>query len=426
MSGPGPLAGLRVLELASEHAAYAGKLLADFGAEVLLVEPPGGHHTRRFGPFAEELDAGRDDRSLWFWHYNTTKLGIELDLETDAGARTFGELAAHADIVLEAEPVGRLARLGLDDADLRRPGSPLVWVSVTPFGRTDPRSSEAVTDLTMMSGGGIVWMCGYDDHALPPVSSLGNQAFQTASIWAAIGALVAVRARADTGRGQLVDVSIHAAVNVTTEQATQWWLVSDKVVQRQCGRHASHVPTEPVVHRDRDGKEVHTGFPPHELGDLVALVGWIDELGLRDAVPMVALLELAIEAGGIDLSHLRDDELAQECYRAAREALVAIAGHLEGHEFFVQAQTRGLAVGVIYSPEEAMVDPHLVERGFPTTVHQPQLGREVLYPGVPVRFVGTPGGLLPAPSVGRDQARAEGWCRAATQGVPTTEEGLDQ
>jgi crotonobetainyl-CoA:carnitine CoA-transferase CaiB-like acyl-CoA transferase len=402
----GPLAGLRVIELASESAAYAGKLLADFGAEVLLVEPPGGHVTRHYGPYAEEAEA--DDRSIWFWHYNTSKLGVELDLEAADGASMFRELVGHADIVLEAEPVGRLARLGLDADALRDPDGPLVWVSVTPFGRDDPRSSEPCTDLTLVCGGGIAWNCGYDDHALSPMSSLGNQGFQTGSIWAATAALVAIAGRARSGRGQLVDVSMHAAVNVTTEQATQNWLVAGKVVQRQTGRHASHFPTEPVVHPDRDGREVHTGFPAHERKDLVALVRWIDDLEMRDAFPLVTLLEMAIESGGIDLTRLVDDELVQESYRAAREAMVVIASRLDRETFFVEGQRRGFPVGMILTPDETLIDPQMIERGFPTPLHQPQLGRDVIYPGLPIRFTGTPGRIQPAPSLAEHQDRIAG------------------
>lgn len=395
--GSGPLTGLRVIELASEHAAFAGKLLADLGADVLLVEPPGGHPTRRFGPYAEDLDADHPDRSLWFWHYNTSKQGIELDLHTSEGRDHFAQLVSFADIVLEGEPVGRLADLGLDHGQLCGPDSPTAWVSVTPFGRDDPRSAEPFTDLTVVGGGGIAWSCGYDDHTLPPMACLGNQGYQTASIWAAVGALVAAQARRRTGRGQLVDVSMHAAVNVTTEQATQWWLVAGKVVQRQTGRHASHIPTEPIVQLDPDGHEVHTGFPPRTVEELVKLVNWIDDLGLRDELPLVSLLDLAIEQGGIDLSRLHDDPFTQECYRATRDAITLIASTLPQEQFFLDGQRRGFAVGMIRSPDEVMADPHLVARDHPAAVHQPQLGRSVLHAGLPVRFTATPGRIGPAP-----------------------------
>jgi crotonobetainyl-CoA:carnitine CoA-transferase CaiB-like acyl-CoA transferase len=396
----GPLTGLRVVELASGTAAHAGKLLADFGAEVLLIEPPGGHPSRRLGPPADELAATHGDRSLWFWQANTSKLGIELDLDDPHGATQFRRLVAHADVVLEAEPVGRLAALQLDHAQLGAAGAPgerAVWVSVTPFGRDDPRSSEPSTDLTVVAGGGIAWSNGYDDHSLPPMSSRGHQGHQTASIWAAVAALVALRARDRSGRGQLVDVSMHAAANVTTEQATHWWLVSGKVVQRQTGRHASHLPTESVITSDRDGREVHTGFPPRTGAEVAHLVQWIDDLGLRDELPLTVLLEMAIEQGGIDLSKLHDDEFTQECYRAARDSIAMIASKLTSQEFFIDGQTRGFAVGPIMAPDEVMVDEHLVARGFPTPVHQQQLGRDVIHPGLPIRFVGTPGRIRPAP-----------------------------
>ena len=98
----GALAGLRVVELASEHAAFAGKMLGDLGADVIVIEPPGGHASRAYGPFADDVED--PERSLWWWHYNTSKRGVVLDLATDAGADHFRRLAAEADIVLEGEP----------------------------------------------------------------------------------------------------------------------------------------------------------------------------------------------------------------------------------------------------------------------------------------------------------------------------------
>lgn len=393
----GPLTGLRVIELASEHAAYAGKLLADYGAEVLLVEPPGGHPTRSFGPFAEALPAGHPDRSLWFWHYNTSKQSVQLDLHSPIDAARFRELVGFADIVLEGEAPGHLAALGLDHDQLAAPST--VWVSVTSYGRADPRSAEPFSDLTAVAAGGLAWSCGYDDHSLPPMAALGNQGYQTASVWAAVGALVAIEARASTGEGQLVDVSMHAALNVTTEQATQWWLVAGKTVQRQTGRHALHMASELIVAIAADGREVHTGFPPRTLDELVKLVRWIDDAGLRDELPLAALLDLAIEQGGMDLAKLYEDEFTQECFRTCREAIVLLAQHHTADDFFLTGQRRGFAVGMILAPEETMADPHVVARGFPTPVHQPQLGSEIVHPGLPIRFTGSPGRISAAPTL---------------------------
>jgi benzylsuccinate CoA-transferase BbsE subunit len=397
MSRPGPLSGLRIIELASEEAAYAGKLLADMGAEVLLVEPPFGHHTRRFEPFVE--DVKDPERSLWFWHYNTSKMGIALDLEDPEDSATFTKLVSHADVVLEAEPYGRLAGLGLDES-LREHHSELIWVSVTPFGRGNSRAAEQHTDLTMFAGAGPAWSCGYDDHELAPVRAGGNQAYQTASLWAAVAAMVAVNSRTQTGRGQFVDVSMHAASNVTTENASHFWLVDQSTVQRQTGRHAVPWSTPMTITRDRDGYEVLTGFPPRTTKDLQALVDWMAALELDQVFPDIVLLNLAIEAGGIDIYTMDSDPLMAEFYRAARDALGVIASNLSAQEFFIGAQRRNMPVGPIKAPEEVMTDPHLVERGFPVSVHHDEIGRDVVYAGPPVRFNGSPARISrPAPTI---------------------------
>jgi benzylsuccinate CoA-transferase BbsE subunit len=402
----GPLQGLRVVEVASEAAAFCGKLLADHGADVVLVEPTGGHRTRSFEPFAD--DVVDPDRSLWFWHYNTSKRGVTLDFSDAVDADRFRDLVARADVVLEAEPRGHLHGFGLDAVDLRPSLPRLIWVSVTPFGRDDERSSEPVTDLTVLSAGGPVWMCGYDDHTLPPVRGGGNQGYQIAAVWAALGTLLAVHSRELTGRGQVVDVSLHAAVNVTTEQATYSWLVAGEVVQRQTARHAAAQPTDPVIAVDRNGHDVHTGLPPRSAKHLTILVQWLDDLGLRDRFPDIVILELAIEAGGIDLTRLEEDAMTQEHYRAARDAMVLLASSFDGYDFFLESQRRGLPVGVIYAPEEAIADPHLVERGFPVEVHHEDLGRVGTYPGAPVRFTRSPWRLeRPAPRVGQHQAELD-------------------
>jgi crotonobetainyl-CoA:carnitine CoA-transferase CaiB-like acyl-CoA transferase len=96
----GPLSELRVIELASEWTCYAGKLLADLGADVVLVEPPEGAQTRRYGPFLE--DRVDHEGSLWWWHYQTSKLGITLDLDDAQDQSRLRTLFAEADVVLEA------------------------------------------------------------------------------------------------------------------------------------------------------------------------------------------------------------------------------------------------------------------------------------------------------------------------------------
>jgi len=404
---PGPLSGLHVIELASEWTAYAGKLLADLGAEVVLVESPEGAPMRGYGPFCE--DRPDPESSLWWWHYQTSKLGVTLDLDDQQDASLLRRLVAGADLVLEGEPPGRLAALGLDysDAsDASQPGSALIWVSITPFGRDNPRSAEPVTDLTLLAGAGPVWSCGYDDHGLPPVRGGGNQAIHSGGLHAVTATLAAVLHQQATGRGQHIDVSLHAALNVTTEEATFRWLVAGQTVQRQTGRHASPQPTMPTMAPDALGRPVNTGAPPRSPAEFSALLAWFDDLGLREEFPETFLLELGVERGGVDIADLSEDAEVQAIYAAGREALILIASRLDGYDYFVDGQRRGLATSVIYAPEELFDDPHFVARGFPTPVYDEWRECSVTHAGAPIAFGASPWRIARrAPRLGEHNAQ---------------------
>lgn len=400
---PGPLDGLRVVELASEYAAFCGKLLADYGAEVILVEPPGGAPQRNYAPFVDDLPD--PERSLWWWHYQANKFGVVIDLDAADGQAQFRDLVASADIVLEAEPPGRLAALGIDAPDLRAANAALIWAALTPFGRDNPRSHEPATDLTVLATGGPVWSCGYDDHDIPPVRGGGNQGYQTASLHTAIAVLVAVLHRDFAGVGQFIDVSMHAAVNVTTEFASYSWLVAKETVQRQTARHASARPTQATVAEDIQGRFVPTGVPPRSAREFQILIDWIDENGWRDEYPETFFLDMGRDRGGVTLLETLEDVEVQAIFYAGRGALQFIASRLTSYEFFLQGQRRGMAVPVVYSPEEVMEDEHYSARRFPVTVDHPELGRPVTYPGAPFIMEASPWRFRRhAPRLGEHQA----------------------
>lgn len=425
---PGMLHGLRVVELASEHAAFAGKMLADGGAEVVVVEPPGGHRTRWFEPFLD--DEPGLERSLHWWHYNAGKLGVTVDLEAadgaddDGGVDLLRRLLATADIVLEGETSTRLADLGVDHTWARTAHPDLVWVSVTPHGVAARTPEPApVTDLTILAAGGPVWSCGYDDHDLPPVRGGGNQGYQTACVWAVVGALTAVLHRDVTGAGQHVDVSMHAAANVTTEAATYEWLVGQRTVQRQTGRHAAVVPTMGNRVTGTDGRTIQTGVPPRTPAQFRALLAWMDEVGTRDDFPEAFFLEMGAERPETDYRQLGDDVEATAILGAAREALNHLAARCTSEEFFKGAQRHGLAVGINYSPEEVLADEHFVARGFPVDIEHPELDRVVRYPGAPFVADAAPWRVARrAPLLGEHDDQVLGplraGCRSSTSSQP--------
>jgi crotonobetainyl-CoA:carnitine CoA-transferase CaiB-like acyl-CoA transferase len=399
----GPLDGLRVVELSHEHVAFAGKLLADLGAAVTVVEPPGGSVQRTYGPFLEDEPGA--ERSLWWWHYNTSKRSVVADLATADGAAAVRTLVAGADVFLTAQRPAELAPAGLDWATLGAADARLVMATITPFGTSSARGDEPVTDLTLLAEGGPAWSCGYDDHALPPVRGGGNQSFHAAGNWALLSLLTALLAREETGTGQHIDVSMYAAANITTEMATYGWLMAGAEVQRQTGRHAAPVLTPVVQVRCADGRYATTGVPPRDPQTFAAILDLLDRLGLRDEFPSSVVLQLGAELDApLNFADALTDALVAEILTAARDVVWFLGEHLPAYEFFVETQSIGLATGIIYTPGEAMADPHFVARGFPAEVEHPELGRSFTYPGAPYRFTATPWRATRAPLLGEHQS----------------------
>ena len=383
-----PLEGVRVLEFCDEKGAWAGRLMAGLGATVTKVEPPGGDPTRAYAPFLD--DEPGPERSLYFWYYNAGKRSQVLDLDSAEGRDRFRELAADADILIESQPWGRMRDLRLDHADLRQANPGLIYVSITPFGREAPHADELATELTLAAGGGFAWMNGYDDHSLPGVRGGGNQAYHTGCHFAVMSALTALLYRDATGEGQLIDVNMHAAINVTTEAGSYTWLVNQGTVQRQTGRHAGITPSMPSQVRCADGRYVNTGVPPRKPADFRAMLGWLSDLGLVEDFHSAPLLELGMQRERIDLSRIAEDPELQAIFGAGREAYEFIARRVDAYDFFSGGQDRGFQVGIVYPPEDVFSDPHFVARGYPVQVEHPELGRTFTYPGAAITFNGSP------------------------------------
>ena len=387
-NAPGALTGLRVVELAREPLALAGKLLADMGADAILVEPPGGDPSRSYPPFQDDI-AG-DDRSLYWWHYHTSKRSVVLDLDSADGQARFRALIATADVLLEAEPRQRLKALGLDYEELAALKPDLIHVAVTPYGRNDPQSDLPYTDLTLMAAAGPPWSCGYDDHSLPPIRG-PQQGYHTACHFAAMSALTALLHRGVIGEGQFIDVSMTACSNVTTEAASYSWLVAERTVQRQTGRHASVSPSGETQQQCADGRYANTGVPPRQPAEFAALDAWLKELGLDAELPEAVFLEMGSNwQGPFDLAKIGTDDEITAIFGAGRAALKLIASKVSAQDFFTGCQRAGLAVGVVNAPEEAFEDEHFKARGFQVPVHHEDIDQTIVYPGAPYALTASP------------------------------------
>ncbi len=159
--GNGPLGDLRVIEVGGEVGEWCAKLMADLGADVIKIEPPGGAAEREIGPFLDDIPTA--ERSLHFWHYNTSKRGITLDLESVAGRELLRRLADTADVVLKSYPPGYLPSIGLGYRELEGSNPRLVMCSLTPFGQQGPWRDYRTSDLVHLAVGGQMGECGYDE-----------------------------------------------------------------------------------------------------------------------------------------------------------------------------------------------------------------------------------------------------------------------
>ena len=407
MTGPGDpagaLHGVRIVELTSAPIAWAGKLLADMGADVILVEPPGGDPSRNYPPYLDDQPGA--DRSLYWWHYHTSKRSVVVDLDESGDRERFRALIAAADVLLEAEPRKRLGAVGLDYDDLKAIRPELIHVAVTPYGRNDAKSDLPFTDLTIMAASGPPWSCGYDDHSLPPIRG-PMQGYHTASHFAVLSVLTALLHRGVAGQGQFIDVSMTAANNVTTEAASVTWLVAQKTVQRQTGRHASVLPSRETQQLCADGRYANTGVPPRRPREFAALIKWLKELGLDAELPEAVFLEMGANwEGPFDLAKIGRDDAVTAIFGAGRDALKLIASKIPVQAFFVGCQRAGLAVGVVNAPEEAFENEHFMARGFQVPVQHDDIGRTVVYPGAPYALQASPWAIRRrAPKLGEHDA----------------------
>lgn len=221
-----PLNDLKVLELGQLIAGpYCGQVLADFGAEVIKIEPPGkGDAMRQWG------EADSNGEPVWWNVIGRNKQSVTLDLRQPRGQAILRELAAQADILIENFRPGTMERWGLGYDTLSRSNPGLIMVRVTGFGQDGPYSSRAGFASVCEAMGGLRYISGYPDR--PPVRvgiSLGDT---LAGLHGAMGALVALHQRERTGQGQIVDSAIFESVLAMMESLVPEYERTGKVRER--------------------------------------------------------------------------------------------------------------------------------------------------------------------------------------------------
>ncbi|MEZ5289509.1 MAG: CoA transferase [Vicinamibacterales bacterium] len=345
------LDGIVVLDLTQVMAGpYCAMLLADMGARVIKVEPPGGDSTRA-------MAGATGGESAAFNAVNRGKLGVVLDLGRDDAREAVRRLASSADVLVENFRPGVMARLGLDYPALSAAHPRLIYASISGYGQTGPWAAKGGFDLVAQGVSGIMSVTGEADRppakAGIPVTDLG------AGLFALAGILAALHYRERTGRGQLVDTSLgDAGLALSVWEATEYF--SGRGVPGPLGSaHRMSAPYQAV--RCADGYVTLGAANQRTFTKLAALLGhpeWLDDPRFASDTARVAHRE----------------ELASRI-----EAVTVTAGRAE---WLARLDAAGIPSGPILSYAEAFDTPQARAREMSLEVDHPALGR--------LRTIGTP------------------------------------
>ena len=365
------LAPYRVLDLTDDRGLLAGKILADLGADVLQIEPPGGSPARNIGPFY--CDDPRPEKSLFWWAYTANKRSITLDLEQKDGRALLERLVAKADFLIESNAPGYLEGLGLGYEHLAGINPKLVMVSITPFGQDGPYSNYQAPDIVGMALGGFMYLTGDDDRA--PIRISFPHFYLHGGAAGATAAMLAHAYRAATGEGQYVDVSCQQAVAKTLAHAPQIWDIEGAVLKRM------------GVYRQTSGENrVRINWPCKD--------GYVNYMVQGGSVTYSTRALLAwMKEDGFEVTGLEAIDWEEMGYGAITPELMAQLGgplgdFFNGHtraELVQGSLDRRILLFPVATPSAIQDHPQLEARGYFKELEHPELGVAVRYPGAFVK-----------------------------------------
>jgi len=373
-----PLEPYRVLDLSDERGLLCGQLLADLGADVIVVEPPGGSPVRRLAPFHN--DRPDPNGSLYWWAYNRNKRAVTLDFAAAQGRALLLQLIARVDFLIESAPPGRMDSLGLGYVELAQTNPRLIYVSISPFGQTGPKAAWASSDLVVMAAGGPLALTGDDDR--PPLRVSVPQAYLHAAADGALGAMLAHFHRVRSGRGQHVDVSAQESVTIATQSGALATHFNAAPFRRHRGGLRLGILENQIIWPARDGHvTLAVAFGANAGPFMVKVRQFLYEQSrLPDADPELKALSPLLE----------DGRWPEE----ARDKIIAVMRRFtQRHtkaELMELAQRHGLLIGSLETVPEVFASPQLKERGYWRMLEHPELGRAFAYPGPFARFGATP------------------------------------
>ncbi|WP_407539846.1 CoA transferase [Deinococcus radiomollis] len=366
---PGPLSGLRVIEMGSLLAGpFVGQLLGDFGAEVIKVEPPEvGDPMRAWGRHKPQ------GKSLWFPVIARNKKSVTLNLRSPQGQALARELVAGADVLVENFRPGTLEKWGLGPDDLHKLNPKLVMVRVSGYGQTGPYSQRAGFGSIGEAVGGLRALSG--EPGQPPVRvgiSIGDM---LAGTLGALGAMMALFGRLKSGQGQVVDISLYEAVLTYMESMIPEYALAGEM-------------------RERSGS-ILPGIAPSNIYPALSEAGEAGEWVVIGANGENVFRRLVEEMGQPELAtdpHYDSHEARGRNMGAIDDLIAAWTSGLRASEVVARLEAAGVPASKMYTAKDMLQDPHFAARGNIVTLPHPQLG-DFPMQGVVPRLSQTPGSV---------------------------------
>ncbi len=402
----GALDGIRVIEACGPIGHYAGRLLADLGADVIKVEPPEGDPARKHPPFLAGVEA--PEGSLPFLLLNANKRSVRLDLANSEDRERFLALLATADVLIDDWQANDQAALGLEDGVLEAANPTLIRASITGWGLSGPRAEWAYADIVACAMSGVMRLAGFPDG--PPEQLPDSQGYHCASIVATTGITAALVHRDATGEGQRVEVSMQEALSMAQETAM---MAADIL-----GTNRERAGTRSALGIDMPGVGLHQtadGYV-YMMAAGTAGSGFDGLLGFMEAHDAVE--DLRDEPHASFIATLMNRNYLVEAFAdpERRDEVQAELSHIDGvvrrfiaahpkRSLYEEGQQRRVLIGMVSTPQDIASSPQLAARGWWSDIEDAGRGRTLRYPGAPWLLHGTPATLRrPAPLLGEHNA----------------------
>jgi crotonobetainyl-CoA:carnitine CoA-transferase CaiB-like acyl-CoA transferase len=366
------LAGYRVLDLTSSVGALCGKLLGDFGMDVIKVEPPGGDLARSEPPFAK--GHAHREGSLRFAYLNAGKRSVTLDITKASGKKLLLELVARADIVVEDFPPGYLAEVGIGYETLIEKRSKLILVSVSGFGQDGPYANYKTADLIGNAMGGLLYISG--DPKMTPCNPPETQSFYYASLFASYGVMLALWQRETRGIGAWIDASVQASMALHEHVAFNY-SAEGRVMKRAGSQHQHNAPANLFQCKN----------------------GWISLFVTQTHWPLL-LKVWPDHDPALDDPKWINSNLRRQHADYINAQVTAFTSRFLKEDLAELMQKHGIPGLPVNSPSDFMKDPHIQARGFFANVNHPVLG-SFAQPGTPFMVDGRRAAPSSSPLLGQ-------------------------